>query len=232
MNKRFAPSSSCRLSHVCQLFLTSHNTFYRMFPRHPKPFLLKQTHFQTQHLIRNAIFLLYSTLGIMNMCDVMRQVQWLLRFLLNLQDRRVCLILLLFFCLLSRLRSTRARARHRETSCFSFLIPFDRLVRPISGTDPPPAGASTNRRAEEAGPVQTCCWQGRRSGSFISFQRARRVSATVVSHEGGTVREPNTALTNRWKQALDRTLPPDVTGQAGDICVSSPAQVSKVLFLQ
>lgn len=49
-----------------------------------------------------------------------------------------------------------------------------------------------NRRAGEAALMQMC-WQGRRSGSFIFFQRERWVNTKVILHEGGTAGDQNTA---------------------------------------
>lgn len=49
-----------------------------------------------------------------------------------------------------------------------------------------------NRRAGEAALMQMC-WQGRRSGSFIFFQKERWVNTKVILHEGGTAGDQNTA---------------------------------------
>lgn len=65
--------------------------------------------------------------------------------------------------------------------------------------DPPLNGARANRRAGEAAFMQMC-WQGRRSGSFIFFQRERWVNAKVILYEGGTVLDQNTAVGIAEKQ--------------------------------
>lgn len=57
---------------------------------------------------------------------------------------------------------------------------------------PPLNGNLANPRVGEAGFMQIC-WQGRRSGSFICFQRERWVNAKVILHKGTTVLEQNTA---------------------------------------
>lgn len=57
---------------------------------------------------------------------------------------------------------------------------------------PPLNGNLANLRVGEAGFMQMC-WQGRRSGSFICFQRERWVNAKVILHKGTTVLEQNTA---------------------------------------